>query len=111
VTLLCKLLVGQSSTAALSAFCLHVGRQLVRLAEKATASLMLRSLALVVRHVFRVVVSPLDLSCCSAMGEPVNIEDISWTEMLAEGEREVTENEIAVLEAECGPFQPADGEG
>jgi hypothetical protein len=59
----------------------------------------------------RVVVSPLDLSGCSAMQEPVNIEDISSTAILAKGEREATEDEIAVLEAECGPFQPADGEG
>lgn len=45
------------------------------------------------------------------MQESVNIEGISWQAMLAEGEREATEDEIAVLEAEHGPFQPADGEG
>jgi hypothetical protein len=83
----------------------------VRLAEKAAASLMLRSLALVVRHEFRVVVSPLGLSCCPAMQEPLSIEDISWQAMLAKGEREATEDEIAVLEGEHGPFQLADGEG
>jgi hypothetical protein len=83
----------------------------VWLAEKAAVSPMLRSLALVVRHEFSVVVSPLGLSCCLAMREPLNIEDISWQAMLAKGEREAPEDEIAVLEAEDGSFQPADGEG
>ena len=41
----------------------------------------------------------------------MNIEDIFWQAMLAKGEREVTEDEIAVLEAKLGPFQPTDGEG
>ncbi|HET7588839.1 MAG TPA: hypothetical protein VFK14_01450 [Solirubrobacterales bacterium] len=45
------------------------------------------------------------------MQEPVNIEGISWQAMLAAGEREGTEDEVAVLAAEHGPFQPADGEG
>ena len=72
---------------------------------------MLRSPALVVRHESRVVASPLGLSCSLAMQEPVNIEDISWQAMLAKGEREAIEDEIAVLEAEHGPFQAADGEG
>jgi hypothetical protein len=45
------------------------------------------------------------------MREPLKIEDISWQAMLARGEREATEDEIAALEAEHGPFQPADGEG
>jgi hypothetical protein len=31
--------------------------------------------------------------------------------MLDEGERDATEEEIAALEVEYGPFQPADGEG
>lgn len=31
--------------------------------------------------------------------------------MLGRGEREATAEEIAVLEAEHGPFLPADGEG
>jgi hypothetical protein len=45
------------------------------------------------------------------MQEPLNIEEISWQAMLVKGEREATEDEIAGLEAEHGPFQPADGEG
>ncbi len=31
--------------------------------------------------------------------------------MLCEGEREATEEEVAVSEAEHGPFLPGDGEG
>jgi hypothetical protein len=31
--------------------------------------------------------------------------------MLGQDERDATEEEIAALEAEHGPFQPADGEG
>ncbi len=31
--------------------------------------------------------------------------------MLGEGERDATEKEIVALEAEHGPFLPADGEG
>ncbi len=31
--------------------------------------------------------------------------------MLCEGEREATEEEVAVLEAEHDPFLPGDGEG
>jgi len=31
--------------------------------------------------------------------------------MLGEDERDATEEEIAALEAEHGPFRPADGEG
>ena len=45
------------------------------------------------------------------MQEPVNVDDISWQAMLAKDEREATEDEIAILEAEHGPFQIADGEG
>jgi hypothetical protein len=37
--------------------------------------------------------------------------DTSWIEMLGKGERDATEEEIAVLEADHGPFLPADGEG
>lgn len=37
--------------------------------------------------------------------------DISWKAMLGTDERDVTEEEIAALEAEHGPFLPADGEG
>lgn len=83
----------------------------MRLAEEASASTMLRPLTLVVRHEIRVMVSPLGLPCCLAMQEPLNVEEISWQAMFARGEREATEDEIAVLEAEYGPFQPADGEG
>jgi hypothetical protein len=43
--------------------------------------------------------------------EFVITRDTSWQAMLAEGEREATEEEIAALEAEHGPFQAADGEG
>jgi chromosome segregation ATPase len=35
----------------------------------------------------------------------------SWQEMLGNYEREVSEEEIAALEAEHGPFKAADGEG
>ena len=37
--------------------------------------------------------------------------DVSWGTMLGEGEREVTVEEIAGIEAEHGPFLPSDGEG
>lgn len=37
--------------------------------------------------------------------------DTSWNAMLGEDEREATEQEVAALEAENGPFLPADGEG
>lgn len=43
--------------------------------------------------------------------EFVITRDTSWKVMLEEGEREATEEEIAALEAEHGPFLPADGEG
>jgi len=43
--------------------------------------------------------------------EFVITRDTSWHAMLGKDERETTEEEIAVLEAEHGPFQPADGEG
>jgi hypothetical protein len=43
--------------------------------------------------------------------EFVITRDTSWQSMLGKGEREATEEEIAVLEAEHGPIQPADGEG
>jgi hypothetical protein len=43
--------------------------------------------------------------------EPDYIETTSWRAMLGRGEREVSGEEIAALEAEHGPFQPADGEG
>jgi hypothetical protein len=42
---------------------------------------------------------------------PAYIKNISWQAMFGRDEREVTEEEIAALEAEHGPFQPADGEG
>jgi hypothetical protein len=44
-------------------------------------------------------------------GEFVISRDTSWKAMLGKGEREATQEEIASLEAEHGPFQPADGEG
>jgi hypothetical protein len=37
--------------------------------------------------------------------------DVSWKAMLGKDERDATEEEIAALEAEYGPFLPADGEG
>lgn len=43
--------------------------------------------------------------------EFVITRDTSWKVMLGEDERDATEEEIAALEAEYGPFQPADGEG
>lgn len=43
--------------------------------------------------------------------EFVITRDTSWGAMLGKDEREATEEEIAALEAEHGPFQPADGEG
>ena len=39
------------------------------------------------------------------------VRDTSWKAMLGKGEREATEEEIAALEAEHGPFLPADDEG
>lgn len=43
--------------------------------------------------------------------EFVITRDTSWGAMLGEDEREATQEEVAALEAEHGPFQPADGEG
>jgi hypothetical protein len=43
--------------------------------------------------------------------EFVITRDTSWRAMLGDGERAATEREIVALEAEHGPFQPADGEG
>ena len=43
--------------------------------------------------------------------ELVITRDTSWKAMLGEDEREATEEEIAAIEAEHGPFQSADGEG
>jgi hypothetical protein len=43
--------------------------------------------------------------------EFVITRDTSWKAMLGKNEREATEEEIAALEAEHGPFLPADGEG
>jgi hypothetical protein len=98
--------------AVFTAFSLNSGRQLVRLAEKATASAMLWPLALVVSHE-----SQVSLRHGSAM--VLALEqlasttscDTSWQAMLGKDEREATEQEIAALEAEHGRFQPADGEG
>jgi hypothetical protein len=44
-------------------------------------------------------------------GEFIITGDTSWQAMLGKDERDATEQEIAALEAEHGPFQPADGEG
>jgi hypothetical protein len=83
----------------------------VRLAEKTTVSAMLRLFTLVVRHEARVMSSPIGLPRSPAMEQPPQIKDTSWRAMLGKDEREATEEEIAALEAERGPFQPADGEG
>jgi len=42
---------------------------------------------------------------------PVIDRDVSWKAMLGKDERDATEEEIAALEAEHGPFLPSDGEG
>lgn len=43
--------------------------------------------------------------------EFVITRDTSWQAMLGKNEREATEEEIAALEGEHGPFQSSDGEG
>ena len=43
--------------------------------------------------------------------EFVITRDTSWKAMVGEDERQATEEEIAAVETEHGPFQPADGEG
>ncbi len=45
------------------------------------------------------------------MEQPDHVETTSWRAMLGKDEREVSDEEIAVLEAEHAPFQAADGEG
>ncbi|HEY5942741.1 MAG TPA: hypothetical protein VIT89_07775 [Solirubrobacterales bacterium] len=45
------------------------------------------------------------------MEQPDHIETTAWRAMLAKDEREVSDEEIAALEAEHGLFQAADGEG
>jgi hypothetical protein len=45
------------------------------------------------------------------MEQPDHIETTSWRAMLRKDERDVSDEEIAALEAEHGPFQAADGEG
>lgn len=45
------------------------------------------------------------------MEKPDHIEPTSWRAMLSKDEREVSDEEIAALEAEQGPFQAAGGEG
>ena len=42
---------------------------------------------------------------------PMIDRDVSWKAMLGEDERDATEEEIAALEVEHGPFLAADGEG
>jgi hypothetical protein len=44
-------------------------------------------------------------------GALVIVPDTSWKAMLGEGEGDATEEEIAALEAEHGPFLTPDGEG
>jgi hypothetical protein len=75
------------------------------LAEKAAASAMLRPLSLVVCHGARLMSSPICLPRSPSMEQPAHIEDISWQAMLAKGECEASEDEIAVLEAEHGPVE------
>lgn len=101
-------------TAILPALSLYVGRQLVWLAEKTSASAMLGSLALVVSHGVRLVSAPIGLPRSSMMEQPAHVEDSSWRTTLGKGECEAAEEEeeeVAALEAEHGPFKPADGEG
>jgi hypothetical protein len=45
------------------------------------------------------------------MKHPDRLANTSWLAMLGKNEREVSDEEIAALEAEHGPFQPADDEG
>lgn len=45
------------------------------------------------------------------MEQPDHIETTSWRAMLGKDERDVSDGEIAALEAEHGPFRAADGEG
>jgi hypothetical protein len=45
------------------------------------------------------------------MEQPADSEATFWQTMLDKDEHEATEEEIAALEAEHGPFQRADGEG
>lgn len=72
---------------------------------------MLWSLALVVGHKPRLMSSPIGLPRSPTLEQPDHIETTSWRTMLGKEEREVSEEEIAALEAEHGPFQAADGEG
>lgn len=98
-------------TAFLPALSLYVGRQLVWLAEETSAAAMLRSLALVVSHGTRLMSSSICLPPSPAMAQPDHIETTAWRAMLGKDEREVSDEEIAALEAEHGSFQAADGEG
>jgi hypothetical protein len=104
-------LVSCPGTIVFSTLPLHLGGELVRLAEKAATSAMLRTLALVVSHEVRLVASPLSLPRFPLMEPPAYGNDTSWQAMLGNDEREANEAEIAALEAKRGPFRPADGEG
>jgi len=99
--------------AVFTAFSLNGGRQLVRLAEKATASAMLCSLALVMGHESQVNVFADGSAMVLALEQLASTTSCgtSWQAMLGKNEREATEEEIAALEAEHRRFQPADGEG
>jgi hypothetical protein len=72
---------------------------------------MLGSPALVVSHGVRLVSAPIGLPRSPMMEQPDCVENTSWLAMLGKDEREVSDEEIAALEAEHGPFQAADGEG
>jgi hypothetical protein len=45
------------------------------------------------------------------MEQPDQIEPTAWRAILGQDEREVSNEEIAAVEAEHRPFQVADGEG
>lgn len=45
------------------------------------------------------------------MEKPDRDKPTAWRAMLGNDEREVSDEEIAALEVEHGPFQAADGEG
>lgn len=87
------LLVQEPAAAALSTFRLNGGRQLVRLAEKATASAMLWPLALVVSHESQVNVFADGSAMVLALEQLASTTscDTSWQAMLGKDEREATE--------------------
>ena len=72
---------------------------------------MLGSLALVVSHGARLMSSLICLPPSPPMEQPDHVETTAWRAMLGKDEREVSDEEIAALEVEHGPFQASDGEG